>query len=113
MLYRYELSKNGEGIIVAMDDYFSMDEFFKLGWLFEVKLKGPTCDMEHTKSYFTEKGHRRFRKNIRKIIKVYEGKGVEVKRIEIKKSKLKNIIYTDKYQVVVKYEENKNEKEEK
>ena len=103
MLYRYELSKNGIGILIGMDDYFSLYEYFSLEDIFEEKLDKPTCDMEHTKSYFTEKGHRRFRKIIRKIIKAYEGKGVEVKRIEIEQSKLKNVVYADKYQMVVKY----------
>ena len=63
-------------------------------------LDAPNIDMTNTRSWFTEKGNRKFRKMIRKIKKIAEEKNINVICINIDKENLKNIIYEDIYQVI-------------
>ena len=105
MLYRYEIQSKDKlvGILTGLDDFFTVDEILSLGWFFEVKLNAPDIDMCNTKSYFTEKGNRKFRKAIRNISKLAELKGLRVVCTNINKEDLDNIVYEDVNQVIVKY----------
>lgn len=105
MLYRYEIQSenNSVGILTGLDEYFTVDEIWSLGWFFEVKLNAPGIDMCNTKSYFTEKGNRKFRKAIRNISKLSELKGLKVVCITVNKEDLDNIVYEDVNQVIIKY----------
>lgn len=104
MLYRYEFNKANKsvGILVGMDEYFTEDEVFDCALFFEFKLECPTVDMTNTKSYFTDKGNRKFRKKIREIKKLANSKGVEVICRKVEENDLSNIVYKDNYQVVEK-----------
>ena len=101
MYYRYMLEKKGEktGILTGLDSYFSLDEAMELGWIFEEKLALPPISMSDTKSYFTEKGNRCFRKAIRKIQEAAEKKGVQT-ICETQKD-LSDILWKDEKQVIV------------
>ena len=55
----------------------------------------------HRKSYFTEKGNRKFRKKIREIQKLAESKGVGFETIIKDSSEISDIFYSDVYQVVI------------
>lgn len=105
MLYRYEIQSenNSVGILTGLDEYFTVDEIWSLGWFFEVKLNAPDIDMCNTKSYFTEKGNRKFRKAIRNISKLSESKGLKVVCITVNREDLDNIVYEDVNQVIIKY----------
>ncbi len=103
MVYRYEFEKNGvrTGILTGLDDYFSGNEILGLCWIFEMKLKAPDIPMDNTRSYFTEKGHKTFRKAIRNIKKIAAEKNINV-ICEIKHEKeLTNILYKDERQVII------------
>lgn len=101
MFFRYEFEKDGKktGILTGLDDYFSIDEILSLGAVFEEKLALPEISMENTRSYFTEKGNRTFRKAIRKIKKSAFERGINV-TCEIKSS-LEDILWEDEKQVIV------------
>lgn len=101
MFYRYMFEKDGEktGFLTGLDSYFSIDEAMELGWIFEEKLALPPISMSNTRSYFTEKGNRSFRKAIRKIQEAAEQKGVRT-ICEIQKD-LSDILWKDEKQVVV------------
>ena len=77
-LYRYEFVKDNYriGILAGLDDFFTIDEIFSVCGIFEMDLSCPNMSMSNTKSYFTEKGNRKFRKGIRKIQKLAESKGI-------------------------------------
>lgn len=56
--------------------------------------------IEHTQSWFTETGEKEFQTDINRIIALYESHGLfKVRRIT--KGHLDNIVYEDKYQVLV------------
>ena len=57
--------------------------------------------MSNTKSYFTEKGNRKFRKKIREIQKLAESKGLGFETIIKDSSEISDIFYSDIYQVVI------------
>lgn len=101
-LYRYEFRKNDKsiGILTGLDDFFTDDEIFSVCGIFEMKLDAPDIDMSNTKSWFTEKGNRKFRKMIRKIKKIAEEKNIEVVCKLCNKEDLKEILYEDIYQVI-------------
>lgn len=103
MLYRYEFSKDNKrvGILVGLDDYFTDDEIFSVCWFFEFNLNSPDIDMKNTKSYFTDKGNRKFRKKIREIKKIANSKGIEVICECVDEKIINNIVYRDIHQVVV------------
>lgn len=99
--YRYEFVKDNHriGILTGLDEYFSLDEICSVCGIFEMSLKAPDINMSNTKSYFTEKGNRKFRKMIRNIKKIAETKGIITECIA--KETLDNIVYADEYQVVI------------
>lgn len=101
MFFRYEFEKDGKrtGLLTGLDDYFSFDEIWTLGAIFEEKLDLPQIPMNNTRSYFTEKGNRTFRKAIRKIKKAALEKNINV-ICEIKSS-LENILWEDEKQVII------------
>lgn len=103
-LYRYEFSKNGNsiGFLTGLDDYFTEDEIFKVCGIFEVSLNCPDINMDNTKSWFTEKGNRKFKKMIRKIQKIAEEKDIEFVCRKTEKETVKDLIlYEDTYQVII------------
>ena len=102
-LYRYEFQKDNKkiGILTGLDDYFTDDEIFSVCGIFEMRLDEPSISMQDTKSYFTEKGNRKFRKAIRKIQKIAESKNIEVICEQIDKENLEDILYEDIYQVII------------
>ena len=101
MFVRYEFEKDNKkiGILTGLDDFFSVDEILSLGWIFEKDLELPNISMKNTKSYFTEKGNRKFRKAIKAIKKAAKDKGINV--VCERKESLENILYQDKYQVIM------------
>ena len=101
-LYRYEFQKDNKniGILTGLDNFFNEDEILSVCGIFEMDLDAPNIDMTNTRSWFTEKGNRKFRKMIRKIKKIAEEKNINVICINIDKENLKNIIYEDIYQVI-------------
>ena len=101
-LYRYEFQKDNKniGILTGLDNFFKEDEILSVCGIFEMDLDAPNIDMTNTRSWFTEKGNRKFRKMIRKIKKIAEEKNINVICINIDKENLKNIIYEDIYQVI-------------
>ena len=103
LLYRYEFVKDDYriGFLTGLDDFFNDDEVLSLGWVFEKDLPCPNFNMENTKSYFTEKGNRKFRKKIREIQKLAENKGIVFDIIMKKEEEVSDILYSDNYQVVV------------
>lgn len=103
MLYRYEFSKDNKrvGILVGLDDFFTDDEIFSVCGIFEMKLACPNINMANTKSYFTSKGNRKFRKKIREIKKIANSKGIDVVCENVKEENLDNIVYCDINQVVI------------
>ena len=105
--YRYEFVKDNQrdGILTGLDKYFSIDEICSVCGIFEISLKAPNINMTNTKSYFTERGNRKFRKMIRNIKKIAETKGIITECII--KENLDNIIYTDNYQVIISTETQK------
>ena len=95
LLYRYEDSK-GRGI---MSDYYYRDNkrvpdsiFQKLTWL----PKPPKYDKTYI-SYFTELGNKKFIETAYKDFKKYIP---DMNVIKIRKDKVKNISYSDEYQVI-------------
>lgn len=103
LLTRYEFVINNEnriGILVGLDELFNIDEVLSLGWIFERDLKLPDIPMTNTKSYFTEKGNRKFRKAIREIKRVAASKNIEIVCEKIDISSLNEILYIDEYQVI-------------
>lgn len=103
LLYRYEFVKEDYriGFLTGLDDFFTLDEILAVCWVFEKDLPYPCINMENTKSYFTEKGNRKFRKKIREIQKLAENKGIIFDTIIKDSSEISNILYSDNYQVVV------------
>ena len=101
-LYRYEFQKDNKniGILTGLDNFFNEDEILSVCGIFEMDLDAPNIDMTNTRSWFTEKGNRKFRKMIRKIKKIAEEKNINVICINIDEENLKNIIYEDIYQVI-------------
>lgn len=106
MFYRYEFVKdnNRVGILTGLDEYFTVNEICSVCGIFEMSLKAPDIDMSNTKSYFTKKGNRKFRKMIRNIKKIAETKGITTECVL--KQKLENIVYADNYQVIILEEKN-------
>lgn len=106
-VYRFEFMRDSvkQGFLVAVTDkfenYFTVDEFFKYFGIFEVKLALPNIDMQNTKSYFTEKGYRKFRKMIKKIEKLAADKGICFLKEEMNKEELKDILFEDENQVII------------
>lgn len=103
LLYRYEFVKDNYrvGFLTGLDDFFTEDEILSCSWVFERDLDCPTFDMCNTKSYFTEKGNRKFRKCIRKIQKLAESKDIVFETIVKDSSDISDILYSDIYQVIV------------
>lgn len=101
VFYRYEFIKDNSrvGILTGLDEYFTIDEICSVCGIFEMSLKAPNIDMSNTKSYFTEKGNRKFRKMIRNIKKIAETKGIITECII--EENLENIIYNDDYQTII------------
>ena len=102
LLYRYEFVKNDYrvGFLTGLDDFFTEDEILSCSWAFERDLDCPIFDMCNTKSYFTEKGNRKFRKGIRKIQKLAESKGIVFDTIVKDSNEISDILYSDIYQVI-------------
>ena len=104
-VYRYEYDIEGEykGILVGLDDIFDdTNELLSAAFVFERYLPEPNIEsMINTKSYFTEKGNRKFSKAIRTIKKISENHGIKVITIIKDYNDLENIVYEDKYQVVI------------
>lgn len=103
-LYRYTFKKDDYsiGILTGLDDFFNIDEICECCWFFEEKLKGPDCDLENTKSYFTEKGNRKFNKAIKKIKKLAESKNIEFICEILENFDINNVVYQDENQVILK-----------
>ena len=103
ILTRYEFVKDGYrvGFLTGLDDFFTEDEVLSCSWVFERDLDCPNFDMCNTKSYFTEKGNRKFRKSIRKIQKLAESKGILFETIVKDSSEIFDILSSDIYQVIV------------
>ena len=101
MFYRYEFVKDDQrvGILTGLDDFFTWQEVFSVCGVFEINLETPNVDMDNTRSYFTDNGNRKFRKGIRKIQKLAASKGIRVDVITTET--LDNIVYSDRYQVVI------------
>ena len=118
MFYRYEfIPKDGKydrhlGILTGVDLLFrsnsdiikgNYDNIINQLFEFEKSLPGPSCDMENTISYFTQKGNRKFHKAINRLCIAINETGVaKTRRIEIDNLDNMEIIYQDKYQVIVK-----------
>ena len=102
--YRYEFKKGDYsiGILTGLDEFFTVDEICELCWIFERDLKCPNVDMENTISFFTERGNRKFRKAIRKIKNIADAKNLDFSCIIKPFDKLKNVVYQDNYQVILK-----------
>lgn len=104
MLYRYEFLKDNKrfGILTGLDDCFTLDEVFSVCGIFEVCLDCPSISMLNTKSYFTDKGNKKFRKAIRRIKKLADEKGISVFCEKVEKENISDILYEDKYQIIIK-----------
>ena len=104
MLYRYEFVEGNTktGLLVGLDDYFTTDEILSVCWIFELKLNSPGINMKNTKSYFTDRGNRKFRKMIRKIRNIAKTKNLDVVCVKVSEEGLNNVVYKDQYQVVIK-----------
>ena len=102
-LYRYEFVKDNYriGILAGLDDFFTIDEIFSVCDIFEMDLSCPNMSMSNTKSYFTEKGNRKFRKGIRKSQKLAESKGIVFDTIVKDSNEISDILYSDIYQVII------------
>lgn len=118
-LYRYELvTKPGYedvhlGIFSAAevffakeleDDHKDFDRVFNVLFFLDHRLQLPSCNMDHTISYFTPAGNKRFRKGVRKLINLYlELSDVHVKTVikDITEIDPDIILYRDKYQVIL------------
>ena len=106
MFYRYEVPKLNQGIFGAIEDILDLDNeeeldlLFKIVAYFEDNLKAPNIDMKDTESWFTEKGNRKFKKSIKKIIMVLEERNYSVSRIQ-KELNENKILYKDEYQVII------------
>lgn len=100
MIKAYRYTVKGQGFLTALDDYFDLTETFEISWVFTTKLPEPDIDMKNTTSYFTEKGNKVFRKAIKALRRIYAEKGVQL-LCTITDIAEKDILYADKYQVVV------------
>lgn len=102
-VYRYVVGeKDSEcGFLTALDDYFDLETAFALGFEFTKRLPEAEIDMKNTRSYFTQKGNRSFNKAIRNCRKAYEEKGIKFSQ-EVHNLGNEEIIYQDKYQIIVK-----------
>ena len=108
-LYRYEVKSDkkecshisGLGILTSLDYIFDNDDYkiIDLTYYFLDKLPDPLCNMNNTRSYFTQKGNRKFNKAIKNLKKAIEKEGFKVITIHEKSENL-HIIYKDAYQVV-------------
>lgn len=102
-VYRYEFVKDDFriGILTGLDYHFTMDEILSVCGIFEMSLKCPPINMSNSKSFFTDKGNRKFRKGIRKIKEIAKTKGIKVECIVKDMSELEDIIYSDEYQIII------------
>lgn len=105
-LYRYEFVKDGYryGLLTGLDElFFDNDDYiFRYGFFFEKYLPLPDIDMCNTKSFFTEKGNRKFKKVIVKMKKDAKLVGIDLVCTVIDKKEVeKSILYQDVYQVIL------------
>lgn len=94
----YRVTYDGKGIYNELKNNVGIDTWKKLLSLSELTwLPKPPSYAENNKSYFTEKGYKKFTENVLPIIKEY----LSVDKITITSySEVENIIYEDEYQVV-------------
>lgn len=100
MLIFYRVTYENKGIynelknMVDINTWKELLESNEINWL-----PKPPSYAENNKSYFTEKGYKKFTKNVLPIIENYLSKD----KIKISSyQSLENIIYEDEYQVVTK-----------
>lgn len=98
-VYRYEFQKDNKkiGFLTGLDEFFNEHDVLSVCGVFEMFLDLPPISMIDTKSYFTEKGNRKFRKSIRKIEKMANIYNVNFITIKLNKEDLVDILYEDKY----------------
>jgi len=114
MLYRYSTKDTDIGIITTAYEYDFNDhpkpnscenEIFRLTAIFEYKLKAPDIRVpEGTKFFFTSKGNRKFHKAIKKLSEFLKENNIaeiSCTKIDEKKIKSSNIIYSDDDQIAV------------
>lgn len=102
-VYRYEFQKDNKriGILTGLDEFFTENDIFSVCGVFEMDLELPPISMKDTKSFFTEKGNRKFRKSIRKIEKLANKYNISFITIKMNKEDLVDILYEDNYQIVI------------
>ncbi len=100
-IYFYRVTYNGEGIYNALKKSVDMEVWKEIlsnkliNWL----PKPPSYDLKN-KSYFTEKGYKRFEKDTLPLISKYLEK--ENIKVNIYQDIMKDILYKDDYQIVTK-----------
>ena len=106
MFFRYEVPKLNQGIFGAIEDILDLnneeelDLLFELVAYFEDNLKAPDINMEDTESWFTQKGNRKFKKSIKKIINALKERNYSVSCIQ-KELNENEILYKDEYQIII------------
>lgn len=96
----YRITYNEKGIYNELKKMVDINTWKALLASNEINwLPKPPSYAENNKSYFTEKGYKKFIQNVLPIMEKYLSKD----KIKISSSKsLENIIYEDEYQVVTK-----------
>lgn len=95
----YRITYNGEGIYEALRKNITMEEWkallksSKFNWLPKPKLYS-----EKNRSYFTDKGYKKFMEDVYPIMI----KHLSLDNISIEEfDNINNIIYKDKYQIII------------
>lgn len=107
MYYRYEyilenVPDTHQGILTGMDIIFSQEDILKYIWPFEKYLKGPTCLMVNTISYFTQEGNQALGGAIESLCRAIEESGkASVSKIVVTDIDESKVLYRDPYQVVL------------
>lgn len=109
MYYRYEYIDGCRyphtGIIAGMREIFAddMDTAFELVYPFEDELPNPDIrfDQNGNFCFFTEFGNKTFIKDLERIIKTANNKGIRCKVYICNDDNIGDIVYKDDYQVIV------------
>lgn len=107
MYYRYWSPEHNHGIFLTLEEFLEtkikdkdeiVSAMLQFTAIFEDKLPLPNpmgiC-------YFTEKGNRKFRKAITKIVKYLEENGIKIICDTFEDISDKTIVYTDRYQIAL------------
>lgn len=113
MLYRYYIKKYNAGIFIGLSEFIEstygpnsndgFDIVLRLTGIFEDKLPAPTTKLGEAEYWFTQKGNRKFRKAINKIILYLKNNDIDVEILNMEEDELSKytVLYEDIYQVAL------------